>query len=883
MSLTRDVKSIDDNSNRSFTLERHKHAELHVQDQVPPIRTNYEQVTLVWLDSHARNNGPFADDIHLTEELLRKLNDYVMLFDNELECLTYVDSVKNETVLLIVSGRCATSNLLDALQKLSYVDSIFIFCQNKNNYERLKEKYKKVVGIFTEQRNLGESIRNAIELIDRQSTIFALYNVDKQKSMRDLSRESGSFIFLQLIKQVIKRMAMNNGSADDSKQEMVDKCRLYYRGNEKELENIKEFDKHYTPNQAIKWYTRDSFVYKLINKALRTEDIDSLYTYRFYIVDICECLTENCQILRDVASDVTVYRGMKMRRAEIERLQESIGHHIAVNGFFSTSRDRSVAEMYAGINAAQPVSSVAEDTESVVFVIYADLEVHPDLILADVCCLSSFRDEGEVLFDLGTVFKILSFTYDIDKNYRICHMEASDEGRTIAQGYLDFKQKELHSSSDIEIVFGDLLHVMGEWLKSRAYFENLATRRINDPQIHLGIARTYESLNQSDQALQHLSQAYDLAMQDNPERLSLAAKICHYICRVHSFCNNFNDAPLFNRKALELYRQAGEHDNREGIALALIAAGNIHFLKCEHDISLEHYQRALEIYMELYPFDHPDKGVALSSLSLSYYLRGEYECALKHMLECVAVHERLLPTDHPHCAVGHTSVGKLLYKQGKYSEALEQFHYAMGLFDKRRTNHHRNYALLLNNIGKTLYRLNKLDEAYEQYNKAMQFIEKLFLTKSTDHADLAYTWKNFGELRMARFDATGALSLFERARDMYKRLFTIAENHRDIAKCWHLIGQAHVALENDTEAIESFEVALQMWIKTLPKHHPDIALCHQSMGEFYANRKGDIDKAIDHYHTALSIYEMQQDDSSKHIETIRNKLISLKKARHEYI
>ncbi|CAF1609688.1 unnamed protein product, partial [Adineta ricciae] len=289
MSLTRDVKSIEDNSNRSFTLERQKHAELHVQDQVPPIRTNYEQVTLVWLDSHVKNNGPFADDIHLTEELLRKLNDYVMLFDNELECLTYIDSVKNETVLLIVSGTCATSNLLDALQKLSYVDSIFIFCQNKNNYERLKENYKKVVGIFTEQRDLGESIRNAIEVIDRQSTIFALYNADKQKSMRDLSRESGSFIFLQLIKQVIKRMSMNNGSADNSKQEMIDKCRLYYRGNEKELENIKEFEKHYKPNQAIKWYTRDSFVYKLINKALRTEDIDSLYTYRFYIVDICEC------------------------------------------------------------------------------------------------------------------------------------------------------------------------------------------------------------------------------------------------------------------------------------------------------------------------------------------------------------------------------------------------------------------------------------------------------------------------------------------------------------------------------------------------------------------------------------------------------------------
>ncbi|CAF2251126.1 unnamed protein product [Rotaria magnacalcarata] len=762
--ITGNIKITNEDTRENVVLERHKHAELDVEIHLSSTRTNCEQITLVWLDSHIIDNGSFADDICLTEEILRELNDYVVLFDNESECLAYISSIKNETVLLIVSGLCATLNLLSALHKLRHVDSIFIFCQNKNNYEKLKKDYCKIIGIFNEQRSLALSIKNAIEIVDKQSTIFALYDTDKQKSMRDLSRESGSFIFLQLFKQAMKQMAMNNGSTNESKHEMIDRCRMYYRGNEKEIKNIAEFEKGYTPNQAIRWYTRDSFIYKLINKALRTDDIDSLYNYRFYIVDLSKCLAE------------------------------SIGHHIAVNTFFSTSRQISVAEV-------------------------------------------SFQDEDEVIFDLGTVFKIESFQCKGENRYWICRMKASDEGQVIAQEYLDFKQAELNKSSDIEIILGDLLHDMGEWLKSHIYFEQLAVRRINDPQVHFAIARSHDALNRSDHALSHLKQAYILAMESDTKCFALAAKICYYSSRVYYTCNNFADALVFNKKALELYRRAGANDNQAGIAHALRGAGLIYFLKCEHEASLEHFQQALQLFQDVYPFDHPDKSTALSSLSYSYYLIGEYERALQYMLDGTAIHERLLPKDHPQLAVDFTCVGKLLYKQGKYDAALQRFYYATDLYDRRIMEINRTYAVILNNIGKALYRLNKLDEACAYYRKALEFIEKLFLTTSPDHADLAYTWKNMGELYMARCDAAGALELFERARDMYKRLFTLDGDHRDIAKCWHLIGQTHATLGNNTKASEAFETALRMWTNKLPKHHPDILLCHQSMGAFYADQR----------------------------------------------
>lgn len=866
-------------TSKNTSPERRNQNEMDDENESLLTRINNEQITLVWLDRYAINNkSSFSEDIHLTKTILRELNDYVVLFDHESECLNYISSVKNETILLIVSGSYATPNLLNTLHVSRHVDSIFIFCQDKNNYERLQTNiYYKIIGIFDEQISLCSSIKHAITLADKQSNIFALYNSDKQKSMRDLSRESGSFIFLQLVKQVIKRMSANNASTDDSKQEMITKCRLYYRGNQKEMKNIDDFEENYKPNEAIKWYTRDSFLYKLINKALRTEDIDALYTYRYYIVDLCTCLAENTKILRKETSNLTVYRGMKMSKSERERIKESVGSHIAVSAFFSTSREVSVAKIYAGIEKHKPSLSIPDVLESILLVIDVNLDLNPDLVLADVKHLSIFSDEAEVIFDLGTVFKIESFTYIEEDNYWICYMQTSSKGQDITKEYLKFKQTELNMSTDIEIVFGDLLYDMGEWLKSRIYFEKMSTQRIDDPQVHMGIARCYEALNQSDQALLHLKQAYKMVLKSDRQCFALAAKICFYSSRVHYICNNFEESLVFNKKALELYKKAGEVQNRAGIAETLRCAGLIYFLKCDHDASLEHFQQALLLFEDIYRFDHPDKSTALISLSYAYYLRGEYQRALKYMLDGIAIQERLLPNDHPHLAAHINSVGKLLYKQGKYSEALERFYFAMDLYDRRMTENNRTYTIILNNIGKALYRLNNLDEAFTYYSRALHYLQTLFLTKSPDHADLAYTWKNIGEIHLIKCDATGALELFERARDMYRRLFTSDDYHRDIGKCWYLIAQAHVTLENNAQALEAFEITFKIWTCKLPKYHPDLAFYHQTVADFYMNTTKQINEAIEHFQIAQSIYDKIPDTDSHQEEkgTIRTKLILL--------
>ncbi|CAF4183835.1 unnamed protein product, partial [Rotaria magnacalcarata] len=70
------------------------------------------------------------------------------------------------------------------------------------------------------------------------------------------------------------------------KNELINLCQKFYENNPKELSLVREFEQNYSSNQAVWWYTRDSFVYRLLNKALRVQNIDLLFLFRFFIRDI---------------------------------------------------------------------------------------------------------------------------------------------------------------------------------------------------------------------------------------------------------------------------------------------------------------------------------------------------------------------------------------------------------------------------------------------------------------------------------------------------------------------------------------------------------------------------------------------------------------------
>src|SRR5690348_10721964 len=72
-------------------------------------------------------------------------------------------------------------------------------------------------------------------------------------------------------------------SKPEGKNELMSLSKQIYKKDSNELNTIEKFEKDYTTEVALTWYTKDSFLTQLLNKALRTQNIDILFLFDFFI------------------------------------------------------------------------------------------------------------------------------------------------------------------------------------------------------------------------------------------------------------------------------------------------------------------------------------------------------------------------------------------------------------------------------------------------------------------------------------------------------------------------------------------------------------------------------------------------------------------------
>ncbi|CAF1456557.1 unnamed protein product [Didymodactylos carnosus] len=121
-----------------------------------------------------------------------------------------------------------------------------------------------------------------------------------------------------------------------SKEDLIKEYRLFYSNIIVEQNKITNFNDNYASNEAIKWYTQDSFLYRLSNKAFRTENFDMVYKLRLFITDLenqIEFLYS--KLIDGLPLAIRVYRGQNLHINELQILSKSIGKHISFNSFLN--------------------------------------------------------------------------------------------------------------------------------------------------------------------------------------------------------------------------------------------------------------------------------------------------------------------------------------------------------------------------------------------------------------------------------------------------------------------------------------------------------------------------------------------------------------------
>ncbi|CAF3931170.1 unnamed protein product [Rotaria sp. Silwood1] len=139
--------------------------------------------------------------------------------------------------------------------------------------------------------------------------------------------------------QTLMKVLVELPQTNQSKQEFMEECRRQYKHNNSQQRQITEFEKTYSSSGAISWYTRNGFLYRIINKALRTQNIIHIFKCRFFIISIFQELAKSySEFIETLENEIfTVYRGQLMITDEFSKLQANVNGYISFNTFVSTS------------------------------------------------------------------------------------------------------------------------------------------------------------------------------------------------------------------------------------------------------------------------------------------------------------------------------------------------------------------------------------------------------------------------------------------------------------------------------------------------------------------------------------------------------------------
>ncbi|CAF0873926.1 unnamed protein product [Adineta steineri] len=493
-------------------------------------------------------------------------------------------------------------------------------------------------------------------------------------------------------------MKSSNVSAD--KREMIEICRREYLDDNVELRKIEEFEKDYAPDRAIYWYTRDSFLYRLINKSLRTMNTTILYKFRLFIKDLHEQLRELQQ-----QSNITTYRGQLMGCHEFrEKLQYNSGGLLSINNFLSTSLDKDLALIFAG-------SGTCSDTEAVLFEIEASSSLTAKSTFANIESKSSFSAECEILFSMGTVFRIQSVEKSEDELWHVCLTLTDDEDEQLRQ-LSEHVKIEIGSTSGISslMTLGLLMTTMGEINRAKEFYEII----LNDPILKNDFVTIVSVFN-------NLGVIYN----------ELA---------------DYDKAKEYYQKSLDIYQKQFPAYNDTATTLGNL--GNNSVDRGDLDLALDYYDRALKCLLN---DSRPNERAVASqynNIGLVYHEKDNFAEALKNYKKALEIQLQVLPSNHPMFADSYNNIGEIYRDQGDYAHALDYYNKTLQIQQRSLPPYHWEIARTYNNMALALSDQDKCSEALVYMRRAMEIAKH---SLSTNHPTAVQFQKNMNGIQSKLF------------------------------------------------------------------------------------------------------------------------------------
>ena len=284
--------------------------------------------------------------------------------------------------------------ILPLIHDIPQLDTVYILCRSTSKHEEWTKAWVKVEGIHTDITSIRQSLQHVVKQLNHDSITISFIGVGEGASGDNLNQLEPSFMYTQIFKEILLEMDFD----DQSVKNFATYCR---NGNYGSSVNINQFENDYQPELAIWWYTYPSFVYSLLNHALRMMEADTIIIMGFFIRDLHRQIKKLHQQQINAYDDkpFIAYRGQGLSTTDFEKLRKTEGALMSFNSFFSTSKDQEVSLGYA------MGALTNEDTVGILFRISISPSASstPFAVIQEV---SYFKTEEEILFSMHTIFRI---------------------------------------------------------------------------------------------------------------------------------------------------------------------------------------------------------------------------------------------------------------------------------------------------------------------------------------------------------------------------------------------------------------------------------------------------------------------------------------------
>ncbi|CAF0806361.1 unnamed protein product [Adineta steineri] len=843
-------------------------------DAIRPRRRLVRNYSLLCLDECMDEANQEYQDI-LTQ--LKPRIDNVKIFKQRDECIDFLTDAEENIKFFLVLENTMAQHIVPFMNDIPQLHSVYIFSNIKFQHEEWTKNWRKIKSVHTNIDDLCKVLRLGVKRYNQDSIAMSFITANEMVATVNLDQLEPTFMYTEIFKEILLDMEHDKQAIKD----FTNYCRHHDCGSAK---NIDQFEEEYDSQSAIWWYTYPSFIYSMLNYALRSMEGDTIINMGFFIHDLHQQIQQlhHQQINSYYGKPFIIYRGQGLSKTNFEKLLKTKRGLMSFNNFLSTSTEQDIA-LELAYSASEDVDMIG-----ILFIMSIDpcIKSAP---FASIREISYFNQEEEILFSMHTVFRVDAIKQmdNINQLYQVELQLTSDDDQQLRL-LTDRIREEVGGDNEWERL-GNLLLKIGQFNKAEELYNVLLEQTLNvSEKQHYYNQLGYVKGSQGDyeNAIRYLEQGLDIQQKTLPSQhphekaLNILEKTLPsnhpYLATSYNNIGSMYDNKGEYLKALAFYEKAHEIQqktllpNHPDLATSYNNIGMVYHKMGEYSKALSSHEKAFEIQQKTLPSNHPDFAESHNNIGSVYEDMGEYIKAISFYEKAIEIYQKAFPSNHPDLATSYNNIGLVYDKMGEYSKALPFHERALDILEKTLPSNHPHLATSYNNMGLVYCKMGEYSKALSFHEKAFEIQQK---TLPSNHPDLAGSYNNIGLVYDNMEEYSKALSSYESALEIYQK--TLLSNHPSLATSYNNIGVVYHKMGEYSKALSSHEKALEIRQKTLPSNHPDFSQSYNNIAVLYYSMK-DYSKALSYFERALDIKQRTLPPTHPSIKNVKNNIENAK-------